>query len=250
MIPAFELSYTTSRPENPGIKEYEELVEVTRVFINETLRDHFESFDAVGYDGSKVDSYHVKGVHSIEYHIRSTWTVEAPKILPLSDLGIIVTRLFQGSILQSYLAKLHAELPSSNVFSSTTAVTLKQPRSETDGEDFGSVSTEDGHNGNNSVERSKTIVAVSIVAGGVLSCLVILAIYCRRRTQVDDIGDGTMKPDETECGTLDAYPMTLSEVSFRVQRKRAKDEITPDPFLQDATDEVDGHFSEIILNEI
>lgn len=248
-IPAFELGYTTSRLDNPGIKEYDELVEVTRVYVNESLSDVFGS-DIVGYDGSAVDSYRVQGEHSVEYHIRSTWTGEESQVLPTSDLGIIVTNLFKDSTLQSYLERLRTKLPSSNVFSSTTAVTLEQTGAETGSNKDSSASTEDGSPGSDPDDKSGALIGISIAAGGILACLVILAIYCRRRGQVGDIGNDAIKPDTAEVSTLDTNPMMLSEVSFRVQRNSAKDDLATEPFDQQSTFERDGNFSEISLNEI
>jgi hypothetical protein len=246
LIPAFDLGYTTSRLDNPGIKEYDELVEVTRVYINESLSDIFGS-DGFGYDGSAVDSYRVQGEHSVEYNIRSTWNAEESQILPTSDLGIIVNNLFKGSILQSYLERLRTELPSSNVFSSTTAVTLEQLEGETGGNGGGSESAEDGNDSSNPEDKSGTLIGISLAAGGVLSCLVILAICCRRRGQVGDVVDDTMKQDTTEVSTLDTNPMLLSDVLIHVQRNRVQGDLT-EPF--DQAFERDGNFSEVSLNEI
>ena len=247
-IPAFELSYATSRLDKPGIQEYDELVEVTRSYMNESLSGIFESLDAAGFDGTEAESYRVKGVQSVEYHINSTWIVEESKIPSSSDLHFLVTKLFEGTTLQSYLEKLHAELPSSNVFSSTTAVVFVQLVSETEGEGFETASAADDNNGNNTVERSKTMIALSIAGGGLFSCLVILAIYCRRRGQVGDIGNAAMKPDTAECSTLDTHPMIQSDSSFHWER--VKGGVSTELVVQESAHELDGHFSEIRLNEI
>ena len=140
-------------------------------------------------------------------------------------------------------------------FRSSSAQLLKSPwsslaGSETGSNKGGSASAEDGYPGISSEDKSGAMIGISIAAGGILACVVILAFCCWRRELVGDDGNDAMKPDTADVSTLDTSPMHLSEVSFRVQKNGVKDDLATEPFAPESTFERGGNFIEVNLNEI
>lgn len=253
-IQTVTLEYTTSGVDKPGMKDYDELAEVTRLFLDESLQSFFSDIVNVTYIGTVLDFYQTKDVSFVEYQFTTKWA-NASQVPSVAEVSNVTMLFFDGSSLKSYVEKLRSELSSSNIFSSDTNVCLEKCNFAPVNEGSASASAEQSAADGESNDTT-TVIAASLAAVGFVTGLAILAIYCRRRRRVQEHEQKQMKPDASQCSTLDTSMMIPLDISVLDQQGSIENETMPEQqhrLLEDVpeeTDEQDGHFSEITLNAV
>ena len=249
-----KLEYTTSGVDKPGIKDYDELAEVTRSFLDKSLQNFFSNIINVTYMGTALDFYRTRDISFVEYQFTTKWA-NGSQVPSITEVNNVTMQFFEGSSLKSYMETLHTELSSSNIFSSDTNVCLEECSSTPLDEDGSSASAEQSTGDSESNDTTTTVIAASLAAVGFVTGLAILAIYCRRRRRVQENEDLQMKPEASQCSTLDTNMMIPLDISVLDERGSGDEETMPEQqhrLLEDVPEEneQDGHFSEITLNAV
>lgn len=254
LIPAFKLGHTTSQFGTPDTDDYAELAEITLSYLQDSLNALFSDVENVVYIGTEMEFYYIRGVYLVEYQVKTKWGIGGLQVPSIAELSIVTNQFFESPAQQSYVDRLNAELPASNVFGSTMAITLGGSASATVVEEGGSAPAHE----DSPEPRNNTIMAASIAAAGSVSIVLILAaVFFRRRRGVGETEDDEMKPDGTLC-TSDTSPMIPPNVSIHEQRPWGDDETTdgmdqrsaPRQGLLDESEPTDQHFQEIRLTEV
>jgi hypothetical protein len=154
-IQAVKLEYVTSGADKPGIKDYDELAEVTRSFLDESLRGFFSDIVNVTYMGTVLDFYTTKDVSFVQYQFTTKWANES-QVPSIADVNNVTMQVFDGSSLKSYVETLRSELSSSNIFSSDTNVCLGECNSAPVDEGSASASAEQSASNGESNDTTTT----------------------------------------------------------------------------------------------